>query len=282
MLLWHSACWYHHMLHCCLTAVCISNLEHWLWWRSWFCAKVDACGACGGDGSSCNNTFVKRLTQFGEFAQTFEAKSQSCVAHRQGCNAVDTCGALEECGHPVCFVCLSRLHRTTVITASEIATLCVMESVVADVKDCGTSAVTPFMWTPTAWCRLPWWVHHPVSATSIQITEEPFNPNVYLGECMWSEGLPYIQLHACLHKTLAGQSFSSSSLLPGAAVTTGAAPPLNGGLSVVTSATFQAGGAVWTYTRTVDSETLECAGPLSTSVHIQVSDALLRCHNTVM
>ena len=71
-------------------------------------------------------------------------------------------------------------------------------------------------------------------------------------------------------------------LLPGAAVTTGAVPPLNGGLSVVTSATFQAGGAVWTYTRTVDSETLECAGPLSTSVHVQVSDTLLRCHNTVM
>ena len=99
------------------------------------------CEVCGGDGSSCicrNNTFVKRLTQFGEF----EAKSQSCVAHRKGCNAVDTCGALEECGHPVCFVCLSRLHSTTVITASEITTLCVMESVVDDVKDCGTSAVT--------------------------------------------------------------------------------------------------------------------------------------------
>ena len=31
------------------------------------------------------------------------------------------------------------------ITASEITTLCVMESVAADVKDCGTSAVTPFM-----------------------------------------------------------------------------------------------------------------------------------------
>ena len=72
------------------------------------------------------------------------------------------------------------------------------------------------------------------------------------------------------------------SWLPGAAVTTGAVPPLNGGLSVVRSATFQAGGAVWTYTRTVDSETLECAGPLSKSVHIQVKDALLRCYNTMM
>ena len=57
-----------------------------------------------------DNTFVKRLTQFGEFAHKFEAKFQSCVAYRQGCNAVDTCGALEECGHPVCFVCLSRWH----------------------------------------------------------------------------------------------------------------------------------------------------------------------------
>ena len=48
---------------------------------------------CGGDGSSCtfnSNTFVKRLTQFGEFTHKFEAKSQSCVVHRQGCNAVDT------------------------------------------------------------------------------------------------------------------------------------------------------------------------------------------------
>ena len=59
-------------------------------------------------------------------------------------------------------------------------------------------------------------------------------------------------------------------------MTTGAVPPLNGDLTVVTSATFQAGGAVWTYTRTVDSETLECAGPLNTSVHIQVRDTLLR------
>ena len=87
---------------------------------------------CGGDGSSCtfnSNTFVKRLTQFGEFTHKFEAKSQSCVAHRQGCNDVDTCGALEECGHPVCFVHLSRLHSTTVITASEVTTSCAMESV---------------------------------------------------------------------------------------------------------------------------------------------------------
>ena len=103
---------------------------------------------CGGDGSSCicsNNTFEKTLTQLGEFAHTFEAKSQSCVPHRQGCKTVDTCGALEECGHPVCFVCLSRLHSTTVITASEITTLCVMELVTVYVKEYGTSAVTPFM-----------------------------------------------------------------------------------------------------------------------------------------
>ena len=103
---------------------------------------------CGGDGSSCicsNNTFEKTLTQLGEFAHTIGAKSLSCVAHRQGCNAVNICGALEECGHPVCFVCLSRLHSTTVITASEVTTLCVMELVTADVKDCGTSAVTPLM-----------------------------------------------------------------------------------------------------------------------------------------
>ena len=54
-------------------------------------------------------------------------------------------------------------------------------------------------------------------------------------------------------------------------MTTGADPPLNGGYSVGTSAAFQAGGAVWTYSRgTV--ERLECPGPLSTSVHIQVKD----------
>ena len=64
-------------------------------------------------------------------------------------------------------------------------------------------------------------------------------------------------------------------------MTTGAVPPLNGGYNVVSCATFQAGGAEWTYTGgTV--ETLECAGPLNTSVHIQVGDTLLRCHNTVM
>ena len=60
---------------------------------------------------------------------------------------------------------------------------------------------------------------------------------------------------------------------PAAAVTTGANPPLNGGFSVVKSATFQAGGAVWTYTRgTV--EKLECPGPLNTSVRIQVKGTL--------
>ena len=121
----------------------------------------------------------------------------------------------------------------------------------------------------------------PANATSIQIMEELFNPNVYLGERVWSGGPLYIQLHAYLHKTLVGQSFSSSFWLPGAAVTTGAVPPLNGGYNVVSNATFHAGGAVWTYTGgTV--ETLECAGPLSTSVRVQVSDTLLRSHDTVM
>ena len=53
-------------------------------------------------------------------------------------------------------------------------------------------------------------------------------------------------------------------------MTTGAVPPLNGGLSVDTHATFQAGGAEWTYTRRANFERLESPGPLSTSVHIQV------------
>ena len=50
----------------------------------------------------------------------------------------------------------------------------------------------------------------------------------------------------------------------------GAVPPLNGGYSVVPSALFHAGGAVWTYTRHLRMEKLECAGPLNTSVHVQV------------
>ena len=54
-------------------------------------------------------------------------------------------------------------------------------------------------------------------------------------------------------------------------MTAGAVPPLNGGHSIVSSATFQAGGAEWSYTREWSgTERLECAGPLSTSVHIQV------------
>ena len=56
-------------------------------------------------------------------------------------------------------------------------------------------------------------------------------------------------------------------------MTTGAVPQLNGGYRVVTSATFQAGGAMWTYTRG-NVERLECPGPLSTSVHIQVKETL--------
>ena len=59
-------------------------------------------------------------------------------------------------------------------------------------------------------------------------------------------------------------------LLAPAAVVHGAMPPLNGGYSVVRSALFHAGGAMWTYTRYGSVERLECAGPLSTSVHVQV------------
>ena len=60
---------------------------------------------------------------------------------------------------------------------------------------------------------------------------------------------------------------------PAAAVITGADPPLNDGYHINTSSTFQAGGAVWTYTRG-PVETLECPGPLNESVHIQVKGAL--------
>ena len=54
-------------------------------------------------------------------------------------------------------------------------------------------------------------------------------------------------------------------------MTAGAVPPLNDGHSVVSNATFQAGGAEWNYTRERSgTERLDCAGPLSTSVDIQV------------
>ena len=64
-------------------------------------------------------------------------------------------------------------------------------------------------------------------------------------------------------------------------MTAGAVPPLNGGYTVAPSATFQAGGAVWSY----NSETIEklgCVGPLSTSVHIKVNHALPRYYNEQM
>jgi len=62
----------------------------------------------------------------------------------------------------------------------------------------------------------------------------------------------------------------SPSCPPAAAVTAGAVPPLNGGYNVVSSATFQAGGAEWTYSNET-VERLECTGPLSTGVDIQVN-----------
>ena len=56
-------------------------------------------------------------------------------------------------------------------------------------------------------------------------------------------------------------------------MTTGADPPLNGDYHINASSTFQAGGEVWTYTRG-PVEMLECPGPLSAGVHIQVKGAL--------
>jgi len=74
----------------------------------------------------------------------------------------------------------------------------------------------------------------------------------------------------------------SPSCPPAAAVTAGAVPPPNGGYTVASSATFQAGGAEWTYTRERSgTERLECAGPLSTSVHIQVQRIRL-VHDTLI
>ena len=57
------------------------------------------------------------------------------------------------------------------------------------------------------------------------------------------------------------------------AITTGAVPPLNAGFSVTSHLVFQAGGAKCIYNRNFTNEILECAGPLKTSVHVQVKDA---------
>ena len=63
------------------------------------------------------------------------------------------------------------------------------------------------------------------------------------------------------HTALLGHIWSSS--------------PLNGGLTIVASATFLAGGSVWTYTTgPANAERLERPGPLNTSVHIQVKDTV--------
>ena len=67
--------------------------------------------------------------------------------------------------------------------------------------------------------------------------------------------------------------FYSSSCFHFTAITTGAVPPLNAGLSVTSRLAFQAGGATWIYTRTFTNEILECAGPLKTSVRVEVKDA---------
>ena len=64
-------------------------------------------------------------------------------------------------------------------------------------------------------------------------------------------------------------------------MTTGAFPPLNGGYTVVSRATFQAGGAEWNYTNG-NAERLECTGPLNTGVHIKVNRALPRYYNVQM
>ena len=80
-------------------------------------------------------------------------------------------------------------------------------------------------------------------------------------------------------KTLVWQVLSPSCP-PAAAVTAGAVPPLNGGYSVVSSATFQAGGAEWNYSNET-VERLECTGPLSTGVDIQVNYWDAMCINYI-
>ena len=132
----------------------------------------------------------------------------------------------------------------------------------------------------------------PAGATSILITEEPVNPIVFLGECMLprasseytkkltkGEDPPYLQHHEFLSMYVYTviRWVDSHVLSPdlAVAVITGAVPPLNGGLTIVASATFLAGGSVWTYTTgPANAERLESPGPLNTSVHIQVKDTV--------
>ena len=93
------------------------------------------------------------------------------------------------------------------------------------------------------------------------------------------EDPPYLQHHACLsvYTYTVIRWVDNYVLSPGLAVAviTGAIPPLNGGLTIVASATFLAGGSVWTYTTgPANAERLESPGPLNTSVHIQVKDTV--------
>ena len=151
--------------------------------------------------------------------------------------------------------------------ASETTRLCSVTSVAH------RSALSLFMWTPALSAGAGY--HDgftiPAGATNIQITEEPYNSNVYLGECMlkWRP-IYWIAWSGLLTHNIYVLHCLSSSRPPAAAVTTGADPPLNGGYGVGTSAAFHAGRAVWTYSSGTVDERLECPGPLSTSVHIQV------------
>ena len=60
-----------HILHCVLSLMCNSIQNVGCDGCLGSNVKYDVCGVCGGNGSSCtlsSHIFIKRLTQFGEFA----------------------------------------------------------------------------------------------------------------------------------------------------------------------------------------------------------------------
>ena len=153
--------------HAC---VHISNLEHWLWWCLWF-------GCQGGWVPGVQrwwvivqvqkqhiwkdtNWFWWVYTQAWGLASLFYVM-RTCLSCK--CHVINTCGTLEECGHTVYFVCLSRLHSTTVwvlhLRPSDHAQwtqwlythICKISVLIWSFN------VTPL----SAWCRLPWWVNRP-------------------------------------------------------------------------------------------------------------------------
>ena len=151
--------------------------------------------------------------------------------------------------------------------------------------------IDSFMLPTLACCRLPWWIHHPCWCNQYSDHRRACQPYCVLRWVYAAKGKQWVYKEANKggRPSLFATSWisvyvytvirwvDSHVLSPdlAVAVITGAVPPLNGGLTIVASATFLAGGSVWTYTTgPANAERLESPGPLNTSVHIQVKDTV--------